>query len=138
MVYTYGKHESAALAQSAVLVGSLEGAGAGDGVLAAGADARDAAGDDEHPEHAGGVGAVGGGGQHDAEDEQDGGGDGARLAAELVDDDAEEQHADDHADEERVAQPLVDGRRQGLGVEDGQEQLHVADDGGVAGDELSA
>lgn len=120
------------LAVLAALIGSFHGTGAGHGILASGPDAGNASGDDEHPEETLGRGSIGGSGHGDAEDEEDGGGHGARLAAQLVDDDAEEEHTDDHADEKGVAEARVDGVGQVIWVDGAEKKLDVAYDGGIA------
>ena len=101
--------------------------------LAAGSYTSDPACDNQHPKHSCRRGSACSGGQHNADNQKGRGGHGARFTTQLVDDDAKEQHSEDHADEESVAQSIVYGIGQGLRVQDGQEKLHVADDRGIAG-----
>lgn len=60
--------------------------------LAACAYAGDSTCDNKHPKHSSRRCSVRSGGQHNADDQKDRGGNGACLAAQLVDDDAEAHH----------------------------------------------
>lgn len=89
------------------------------------AEARDASGDDHHPKHAELTRSVRGSRQHDTKDQEESGKEDAGPAADLVDDESEEQHAKDFTDEVGIRQSCFDGRRHTILVKFGEQWLHV-------------